>query len=124
MIRIVGWRLPGVVTGSIGVFIINIFQFLYLHLFKSQYIFHEEPCHYQTRTLTVAATGNVNEKVEPCPTTLSTETSPPCNSINFLAIVKPIPVPPNRRVVLPSPWRNPSKIYSTPPRKIPIPEPP
>src|SRR5207248_10835093 len=66
--------------------------------------------------------GNVNENVDPCPTILSTATSPPCNSINFLAIVRPNPVPPKRRFVLPSAWRNASKIWPNAAGEMPMPE--
>src|SRR6266699_5311502 len=97
IIRMVGRRVPGVITGDVGVVFISTFSLVL-------------PRYDQTRTLAAEATGKVNEKVEPRPTVLSTKTSPPCNSINFLAIVRPRPVPPKRRVVLPSAWRNASKI--------------
>ena len=37
--------------------------------------------------------GKVKLKVEPLPTSLSTQILPPCNSTNFLAKVNPSPVP-------------------------------
>src|SRR5215475_6048116 len=37
--------------------------------------------------------GNVKLKVEPLPTSLSTQIFPPCSSTNFLAKVNPSPVP-------------------------------
>ena len=37
--------------------------------------------------------GNVKQKVEPLPTSLSTQIFPPCSSTNFLAKVNPSPVP-------------------------------
>jgi hypothetical protein len=37
--------------------------------------------------------GKVKLKVEPLPTSLSTQIFPPCNSTNFLAKVNPSPVP-------------------------------
>ena len=40
-----------------------------------------------------ALSGNVKLKVEPLPTSLSTQIFPPCSSTNFLAKVKPSPVP-------------------------------
>src|SRR5262245_18867829 len=40
-----------------------------------------------------ARSGKVKLKVEPLPTSLSTQIFPPCNSTNFLAKVNPRPVP-------------------------------
>jgi hypothetical protein len=37
--------------------------------------------------------GKVKLKVEPLPTSLSTQILPPCSSTNFLAKVNPSPVP-------------------------------
>ena len=37
--------------------------------------------------------GKVKLKVEPLPTSLSTQILPPCSSTNFLAKVSPSPVP-------------------------------
>jgi hypothetical protein len=37
--------------------------------------------------------GKVKLKVEPLPTSLSTQIFPPCSSTNFLAKVNPSPVP-------------------------------
>jgi hypothetical protein len=37
--------------------------------------------------------GKVKLKVEPFPTSLSTQILPPCNSTNFFASVNPRPVP-------------------------------
>jgi len=37
--------------------------------------------------------GKVKMKVEPLPTSLSTQILPPCSSTNFLAKVSPSPVP-------------------------------
>ena len=37
--------------------------------------------------------GKVKLNVEPLPTSLSTQIFPPCNSTNFLAKVRPSPVP-------------------------------
>ena len=41
----------------------------------------------------------VNQNVDPCPSLLSTPTSPPISSASCLEIASPRPVPPNRRVV-------------------------
>jgi hypothetical protein len=40
------------------------------------------------------AMGNVNVKVEPCPTLDCTEILPPCSSIIFFEMARPSPVPP------------------------------
>src|SRR5215467_4496089 len=53
--------------------------------------------------------GNVNLKVAPRPTALSTQIRPPCSSTNFLASVRPSPVPSRFRSSLPT-CRNSSKI--------------
>jgi hypothetical protein len=47
--------------------------------------------HYQNQL--DALSGRVKLKVEPLPTSLSTQILPPCNSTNFLANVNPRPVP-------------------------------
>ncbi len=51
--------------------------------------------------------------VLPTPGVLTTVMSPPCSRASFRAIAKPSPVPPNRRVVLPSACRNSSKMKSS-----------
>src|SRR2546428_8824051 len=92
-ISIVDWRVPGV--APVGECMFILYHFI---------------GHHERAVREEGAIGNVNENVEPCPKILSTATSPPCNSINFLAMVRPRPVPPKRRVVLPSACRNASKI--------------
>ena len=51
-------------------------------------------------------------KVEPAPTSLSTQILPPISSARCLLIVKPRPVPPNLRVVDASAWEKDSKMRS------------
>ena len=48
----------------------------------------------------------------PAPGSLSTQIRPPINRTSVAEIVRPRPVPPNRRVVDPSAWRKASKIAS------------
>ena len=51
------------------------------------------------RTMSSVATGSVNENVEPDPSLLLTVISPPSNSMMFLQIDRPSPVPPISRVI-------------------------
>ena len=44
-------------------------------------------------TLTIGPQGNVKANVDPRPTSLCTQICPPCSSTNFLASVRPSPVP-------------------------------
>src|SRR6266478_9573434 len=67
------------------------------------------------------ATGNVKVKVDPRPTSLSTQILPPCSSTNFFARVSPSPVPSCLRVSSLPTWRNSSKIAAWSSRAIPIP---
>ncbi len=63
----------------------------------------------------------VKRKVEPFPSTLSTWICPPISSTSCLEMVRPRPVPPNRRVVEPSAWRNDSKIRGSCSGLMPMP---
>ena len=56
-----------------------------------------------TATRASASTGKRNRNVDPLPTVLSTETSPPSSRAYLRAIDSPSPVPPYLRDVLPSP---------------------
>src|SRR5207302_4699254 len=53
--------------------------------------------------------GSVKWNVLPFPTSLSTQIRPPCRVMRRLEIASPSPVPPYRRVVELSAWRNSSK---------------
>ena len=46
------------------------------------------------RTIVESASGSTNRKVEPCPSTDSTVTSPPCACATWRTIERPSPVPP------------------------------
>src|SRR5215813_3795935 len=65
--------------------------------------------------------GKVKLKVEPLPTSLSTQIFPPCSSTNFLAKVNPSPVPSIFLALSPPTWRNSSKIFAWSSGEIPIP---
>ncbi len=54
----------------------------------------------------------VNWNVLPWPGSLSTQIRPPISRTSVEEIVRPSPVPPNRRVVDPSAWLNASKIVA------------
>jgi hypothetical protein len=49
--------------------------------------------HYQNQLGGDDLSGKLKLKVEPLPTSLSTQIFPPCSSTNFLANVNPSPVP-------------------------------
>src|SRR5262245_28923132 len=61
---------------------------------------------------TCVRTGSSMRKVDPWPTTDSTEMRPPCISIISLAIASPSPVPPLVLVIMFSTWWNLSKMHS------------
>ncbi len=63
----------------------------------------------------------VNRKVLPMPGSLSTQIRPPISSTSLAEIVRPSPVPPNRRVVEPSACSNGWKIVSSFSAGMPIP---
>src|SRR5215831_18482404 len=65
--------------------------------------------------------GKLKLKVEPLPTSLSTQILPPCSSTNFLARVSPSPVPSFLWAYSPPTWRNSSKIVGCSAGGIPIP---
>src|SRR5882762_7933238 len=67
--------------------------------------------------------GSVNENVEPLPTSLLTDTSPPCASTMLLTMFRPRPSPCSReRASLTSPtWYSRSKIFATWAAGIPVP---
>src|SRR5262249_4436985 len=65
--------------------------------------------------------GSVKVKVEPLPTSLSTQILPPCNSTNFFASVNPRPVPSLFRASAVPTWRNSSKTFAWSSGEIPIP---
>src|SRR5262249_26271918 len=50
--------------------------------------------------------GIEKEKVDPFPSSLSTQTRPPCSSTNFRVMLSPSPGPATSRVMETSPWRN------------------
>ena len=52
------------------------------------------------------AEGSRNQNLEPSPQTLSTPMVPPISSISCLEMASPSPVPPKRRVVVESAWKN------------------
>ena len=63
----------------------------------------------------------VNQKVLPTPGSLSTQIRPPISSTSLAEIVRPSPVPPNRRVVEPSACSNGWKIVSSFSAGMPMP---
>ena len=63
----------------------------------------------------------VNQKVLPMPGSLSTQIRPPISSTSLAEIVRPSPVPPNRRVVEPSACSNGWKIVCNFSTGMPIP---
>src|SRR6266852_2929109 len=65
--------------------------------------------------------ANVNQKVEPSPTWLSTPISPPMSPISCFEIANPNPVPPNLRVMEASAWLNFSNINAISSWAIPMP---
>ena len=60
--------------------------------------------------ISAMSSDTVKWNVLPIPGSLSTHTRPPINSTSVDEIVSPRPVPPKRRVVEPSAWRNASKM--------------
>src|SRR5262249_46546834 len=65
--------------------------------------------------------GIAKKKVEPLPSSLSTQIWPWCISTNFFVMLSPSPVPPNSLVMLASPCRNSAKIVSILSGAIPMP---
>src|SRR5215468_12544526 len=65
--------------------------------------------------------GKLKLKVEPLPTSLSTQIFPPCSSTNFLAKVSPSPVPSILCVESEPTCRNSSKIFGWSSGEMPIP---
>src|SRR5882724_3369511 len=60
-------------------------------------------------------------KVDPRPSSLSTQIRPPCSSTNFLVMLRPSPVPPNSWLMVASPCRNSAKSAPILSAAIPIP---
>src|SRR5262245_8605798 len=65
--------------------------------------------------------GIEKAKVDPVPSSLSTQTRPPCISTNFRVMLSPSPVPPNSLVMAASPCRNSVNRLSILSFAIPIP---
>src|SRR5262245_29113870 len=65
--------------------------------------------------------GIAKEKVEPRPSSLSTQMRPPCISTNFFVMLSPNPVPPNSLAIRGSAWRNSPKTLSSWSLAIPMP---
>ena len=65
--------------------------------------------------------GSVKWNVLPAPDSLSTQIRPPIICTSVAEIVRPRPVPPNRRVVEPSAWLNASKMVACLSRGMPMP---
>src|SRR2546427_3738277 len=68
-----------------------------------------------------ACRGTVKKKVDPLPSSLSTQIRPPCISTSRFVMLSPSPVPPYSRVIAASTWRNSAKTFSTSSLGIPIP---
>src|SRR5438034_1247696 len=68
-----------------------------------------------------ACRGTVKKKVDPLPSSLSTQMRPPCSSTSRFVILSPSPVPPYSRVIAASTWRNSAKTFSTSSLGMPIP---
>ena len=67
------------------------------------------------------ARGSSKARTDPRPSSLVAEMVPPCSSTSSRARDRPIPVPPNRRVLELSTWWNRSKIRSRSASGMPIP---
>src|SRR5262249_51870362 len=65
--------------------------------------------------------GIVKRNVDPLPSSLSTQIRPPCISTNFLAMLRPSPVPPNSRAIVASACWNSAKSPSIRSLGMPIP---
>src|SRR5438034_4990760 len=68
-----------------------------------------------------ACRGTVKKKVDPLPSSLSTQMRPPCSSTRRFVMLSPSPVPPSSRVIAASTWRNSAKTFSTSSLGMPIP---
>src|SRR5262249_12708272 len=65
--------------------------------------------------------GSVRVKAEPLPSSLSATTCPPSSRARRRTMASPSPVPPWRRVLDMSTWRNSSKMYSSASAGMPMP---
>src|SRR5437773_7133576 len=68
-----------------------------------------------------ACKGTVKKKVDPLPSSLSTQIRPPCISTSRFVMLSPRPVPPNSRVIAASTWRNSANTFSTSSLGMPMP---
>src|SRR5262249_51450784 len=91
-----------------------------------QHIAHQPPIalvvlHDEDQLAGHARSGRVKVNVDPLPISLVSQIRPPCSSTNFLASVRPSPVPSRFRAASVPTWRNSSKTVAWSSGAIPMP---